>query len=233
MDAPAASGPPGPPGNVTAGEAPPGFGAARLLCLVGYHAPDASMVWHQGYGFAHCRRCRQGIVRSLLSNWVVPGPGLRIVWPKVPAGVGPSPEPRPTRATVSTAASPPASPQPVSEPELPMSEPTAMPVRVERDSEVDDAVVPVIMRGKAQPAAEAAQPDSPEAAAADVQPQPPLAIAPDSAPKTVDLLGPNFMGPGGAPPGPRGGMEVFEFDDMAAGDAGFASGGGLAAQRAS
>lgn len=233
-----ASGPPGtpaprPPGTL----APRDTGAVRLLCVLGFHAPDAAMVWHQGYGFAHCRRCGRAIVRSLLSNWVVPGPGLRIVWPK-PGANGASPSPGTGTGSAALDKVGVAEPD---KPALDQSEtgaastsraetPVVAPAASDGSGPDDDAAVPVIVRGKAEPAPRAEQAAPADAAAAAPAP---LAVAPNLSPQAIDLLGPNFMGDSGAPPGPRDGMEVFEFDDMAAGGAGFAGGDGRTAQRAS
>lgn len=229
MDAAAASGPPGPPGRPAASNR--SAGPARLLCLIGYHLPDESMVWHEGYGFAHCRRCRQGIVRSLLSNWVVPGPGLRIVWPGAKKANGASPPAakgatavRVVHATSDGGASGADSAR--RDPNKPSNPPTSS----QASEGADDAAVPVIVRGKAETASKTKQPAEAKTGA---EPTPPLAVAPDPEPKPIDLLGPHFMGDMGAPPGPRGGMEVFEFDDMPASEPGFAGGTSVAAQRAS
>lgn len=112
MDAAGPAPPPPAPRHATAGGL---VGAMeRLWCLTGHHAPDETMVWHGGYGFAHCRRCGEEIVRSLLSGWTVPGPDLRIVWdtassrPAAPAGL-----PQPVVEAVAPSAKPaaPAEPQ--------------------------------------------------------------------------------------------------------------------------
>jgi len=237
MEAGAGSGPPGRgAGSGLAGsrEGAPGAGASRLLCWFGRHVPDATVVWHGGYGFAHCRRCHRAIVRSLLSNWVVPGPGLRIVWPGEGRATG-SEAPAAVRAEPSRETPVVAEPGSAREPLAPNSpadagggrdEMAAAPLKAADQTDdavldLDEAAIPVIVRFKANvDAAGNPGPDAPLHVAAEPPvttgtAQPRLIPPVPPPPEPIDLLGPHFMGDMGAPPGPRDGLDVFVFDDMA------------------
>lgn len=110
----------------------------HLLCIIGVHEPGGDEIWHSGYGFAHCRRCRREIVRSLLSDWQRPGSGMRVVWPggslgdaKPPRSIRPAAA-RPIEAETAEEAQVSAIPLHVApnlpgEDEIPVAEPSSKP----------------------------------------------------------------------------------------------------------
>jgi len=211
VTSPSAGGAPAPPASETTAAPAGGVLAAveRLWCAFGYHVPDSTLVWHQGYGFAKCRRCKRSIVRSLLSGWTVPPPSLKIVWDKAPTGDAPrASAPRP--AAGGNAA--PEKRSPDLKPQV---------------AEGGDIVALRTSSGEAarrtdEPAASAQTPSTVGEAG-------PLLSVIEPEPGTIDLLGPHFMGDQGAPPGPSEGLSVFEFDDMGGEDDGARL--GIAAQR--
>ena len=166
-------------------------------------------MWHQGYGFARCRRCDQAIVRSLLSDWTVPGPGLRVVWDKPSGRPVPAAGPAASTAPVVVAA-----PSEGRSGETPAAQ-----------GNVADGPVAADARAPTQPATVVADAPGPETA--------PLltVLAPEPAP--IDLLGPNFMGAKDPPPVVRDGSNMFEFEDMTDENGGVPDFGGVAAQKAS
>ena len=96
--------------------------AMPLLCAIGWHAPEAMVLWNHGYYFTICRRCRRDLVRTAYGAWHVPR-GHRVVWQAyAPAGTMRAelaPLDPPSRASRSAA---PATRRGTGERELPITE---------------------------------------------------------------------------------------------------------------
>lgn len=62
--------------------------AVSLRCALGWHAPEPTPRWNDGYYFSRCRRCGCDLVRTAFDNWQIPR-GYRVVWSRTrPEGVG-------------------------------------------------------------------------------------------------------------------------------------------------
>lgn len=144
--------------------------AISLRCALGWHAPEQTPRWNDGYYFARCRRCGCDLVRTSFGQWHVPR-GYRVVWSAVrPEGA----------ATAALEPAPPAEAQDRPAGELPIQE-------VLRHMQEQEAAAPPVPAGH-----RTFVPDFMDDPAADtdwrnVRPLPPVAPAPPPARPLADL----------------------------------------------